>query len=436
MIKIRTLFRWWLILVILYATGILASFNINSTMLTYFVDVSPILMYAIIRFTPSLFKRIIRYVQRLDKFIFLYLGFWCIEIVYTLVVYNGQFAISPILLIRKNLYWLNILMVYPVLYVFEQDGSMKRFLNNILVISVMGNFQRFIAWLAYSTSGSVLFSSIIKEGLAIRNGAFYRLGGCTLHYLGYDLSICNYAKEKKHKNFYLVLAILFFLYQVIIGQSRAGTIGYIVVACYAAYYLLAQKHENYHREYKMAIIGVIALSVAYLLFSGYLQSFIGSFSPTADSFTAGSTTNRLYAIDYYWSLVKEKPLLGLGFIYDDSDTTGMMARYLRGYGIGVAYLEDLGLMGQFFQVGILGSFVLFSIIKRMYSNARSVAKYDQFDGAVLTLIFIHVLLMGITTFSIFLKSLFYLVPLYLAISEFLYDKDVRENEVYNYNNSI
>lgn len=435
MVKIRTIFRWWLILVILYATGILGSFNMNITLLSYFMDISPILMYAIIRFTPRLFKHIIRYAKRLDKFLFLYLGFWCAEIVYTLVVYNGQFSINPILLIRKNLYWLNILMVYPVLYIFEQDGGMKRFLNNILVISVMGNLQRFIAWLAYSR-GTVIFPSIIKDGLSIRNGVFYRLGGCSLHYLGYDLSICNYAKEKKYKNLYLILTILFFLYQVIIGQSRAGIICYIVIACYAAYYLLTQKYEKYRRQYKIAIIVIIALSAAYLLFAGYLHSFVGSFSSMADSFTAGSTTNRLYAIDYYWSLMKEKPLFGIGFIYDDSDVIGAMARYLRGYGTGVAYLEDLGFMGQFFQVGILGSLVLFFIIKRMYSNARSVGKHNQFDGTVLTLLFIHVLLMGITTFSLFLKSLFYLVPLYLAISEFLYDKDVRKNEIYNYNNGI
>lgn len=392
-------------------------------------------MFTVVRFVPRLFSVIHRYARRLDKYIFLYIMFWCAEILYTLFIYRGQFVIDPIMLMRKNLYWLDVLMIYPVLYVFEQDGGMNRFLNNIIVISVIGNFQRFIAWFAYSR-GIIIFPSIIGEGLSIRNGAVYRLGGCTIHSLGFDLSIYNYAKGGRHRKIYFVIAVLFFIYQVIIGQSRASIICYCVVTCYAAYYLLSQRYDEYRKQYKIAIIGIIMFAMAYLLFTGYLQNFVSSFSPTADSFTAGSTTNRLYAINYYWSIAKKKPWLGLGFIYDDSDTVGAMAQYLRGYGIGIAYLEDLGILGQVFQTGIIGSFVLLSIFKRLYTNARKVVERNLFDGLTMIMLFIHVLLMGVTTFSIFLKTLFYLVPLHLAISEYLYDKDVTEYEIYNCNNGI
>ena len=435
MIRTSTLFRWWIILVILNATGILSAFNISNAFLTYFVDLSPLLMFIIIRFTPSLFVTIKKYATRLDRFIFVYIAFWCIEIVYTLFIYRTQFSIDPILIVRKNIYWLNILMTYPVLYVFEQDGRMEKLLKNIIGVSVLGNLQRFIAWLGYS-KGLTIFPSIIKDGLTIRNGSIYRLGGCSLHSLGYDLSIYSYAKGERHNNLYLLIAILFLLYQVVIGQSRAHIICYIVVACYAAYYLLTQKYGIYRRQYKIAMIGIIVIAASYLLFTGYLQSFFGSFSTTAEGYYSGSTTNRLYAMEYYWSLMKSKPWLGLGFIYDDSDTVGIMARYLRGGGIGTAYLEDLGFFGQFFQVGILGTLVLLSIFKRLYVNARNVAKYNSFDGATLSMIFIHIILMCFTTLSIFLKSLFYLVPLYIAISEYLYDKDVTENEIYNCNDGI
>lgn len=431
MVRISIIFKLWIMLVLLDATGILSAFNINGSFFTYFIDLSPLMMFVIIRCVPRLFKSIKRYARRLDKFLFLYIVFWCVEIVYTLFIYQGQFSISPVMLVRKNLYWLDVLMVYAVLYVFEHDGGIDGFLNNIIVVAAISNLQRFIAWFGYS-NGITIFPAIIKDGLSIRNGSVYRLGGSSLLSLGYDLCIYNYARRGRRKNIYLIIGVLFFMYQVIIGQSRAHIIGFAVVTCYGAYFLLTQKFKKYYKQYKVAILIVIFTTIAYLFFTGYLQSFVGSFSTTADSYTAGSTANRLYAINYYWSLTKEKIWLGLGFIYDDSDTVGVMFRYLRGNGIGgVAYLEDLGFLGQFFQVGILGSLVLLSIIKRLYTNARTITKYNSLQGVTMTMVFIHVLLMTITTFSIFLKTLFYLVSLYLAISEYFYDKDVREHEVYN-----
>lgn len=436
MVRISAIFKLWIMLVLLDATGVLSAFNINSSLFTYFIDLSPLMMFVIVRFVPSLFEGIKHYTRRLDKFIFLYIGFWCVEIIYTLFIYRGQFSISPVMLVRKNLYWLDVLMVYALLYIFEQDGGIDAFLNNIIVIAVINNLQRFAAWFGF-TNGITIFPSIIKDGLSIRNGSVYRLGGSSITSLAYDLSIYNHARSERRKKVYLIIAVLFFIYQAVIGQSRAHIIGFAVVACFGGYFLLTQRYEQYHKQYKVAMLIIIFSAIAYLLFNGYLQNFVGSFSTTADSYTAGSTINRLYAVEYYWSLMKEKIWLGLGFIYDDSDTVGVMFRYLRGNGMGgVAYLEDLGFLGQFFQVGILGSLVLLSIFKRLYTNARTIAKYNSLNGAAMTMIFIHVIINSVTTLSIFLKNLFYLVPLYLAISEYFYDKDVSEYELYNCDDSI
>lgn len=427
MVKISTLFKLWLILILISQTGILSSFGIENSLLTYFLALSPLMMFCIIRFSNEMYDRIVKYAKRLDKFLFAYILFWGFEVIYTVVTYHNDLIINAVVLTRKNLYWLDILLVYPILYVFDVDRGIEKIVDWIIRIAVFGNAQRFISWLAYSKAGTVIFPTIIKEGLSNFRSGVYRLGGCTLHSLGFDLAIYKYANENRKKRRYLVVIILFAAYQVIISQSRAHMICYAATLCVALYYFLSVCYSKNRGKFKIVFAGLLFLAFVILIFNGFLSSFFSSFSITAtDGGYAGSTINRLYAMDYYWDLFKSRPLFGLGFLYDDSDTVGSMVRLLRGAGISgkTAYLEDLGILGQIFQVGIIGSFFLFWIIIRLFKNARKTVKKDLFDGAVLNTIFVHFILMSCTTMSLFMKSLFYTVPFIMAISEYYYFKNV------------
>lgn len=431
MVKLSTIFLLWMSFCIFERTGILESFNIGNPLLIYFSALSPILMFVICRCVKRISRAIAPYIRRLERFLIVYVLFWVVQIFVTYFRYSSIFPMSFIMLVRKNLYWLDILMVYPICYILQADGTLRRFSNWIITIAFVGNLQRFVAWAAYSVGISSVFPEIIGERLSNSRTGLYRLGGHTLHSLGYDLTLIRYAdRREKHRKIFFWTAVLFVLYQALIGQSRAHLLCYgitVIVFLYGAY----SDGFSKDRRYVRLILSISLFTLTgYLLLSGIISQFLGTFSMKSGTFYAGSTINRLSAMEYYLTLLKKNPLFGIGFLYDDSEQLGNMYSILRGtYITGrSAYLEDLGLMGQLFQNGIIGFAVLMFIFYIMYKDAKKVYRMNTGDGQRLWILFVHMFFMSITTISIFLKNLFYTVPMYLAIFEFYYINNTENRE--------
>lgn len=81
-----------------------------------------------------------------------------------------------------------------------------------------------------------------------------------------------------------------------------------------------------------------------------------------------------------------------------------------------AFFEDFGIIGQYFNYGIVGMAVFLGFFLRMFkivSNCKNTSKYYM-----LLILFVHVVLDSIMPISIFTSANMILVPFYFAIFEF------------------
>jgi hypothetical protein len=177
-------------------------------------------------------------------------------------------------------------------------------------------------------------------------------------------------------------------------------------------------------------MGLIAIT-AYVLLSGTFSSFFDSFS--VDSEEASSTTARLNAIEYFKTFIDRNPFLGMGII---RPYTAELTLIWSGP-FGTAYFDDLGLLGGFYRMGILGLSVMVIPLLRMsyltYKLWRLKAKEAY------TLLGVVVYLLASQTAQNYLDfQRAVIASFYWAIIEYLYykNKEMVKNEDNDYSLSL
>lgn len=415
-IRIATLFRWWLILYALLETGVITGLGINNTYITLFNYFSPIAMF-MTYIICGLRKRISQYVKYISRFIVLFYVFLMCEYIYTCEIYSLSLIGNFWDTFTNYFYWTKLLLIYPIIYVFRYDGCIERLLYSFVNSIVLANAMRAVAWMGKSLAGISIFPALANSITGIRAGRF-RYGSCKMHTLAFDIAITK-ALERNKKIIWTIITLFFLIYQFYIANGRSQNICYILSALVCVYFSTQWSSKNESR-YKFLFALLMIIGIITLILSGFLGETYSSFFST-ESVEYGSTQNRLFAIEYYTSAIKNKQLFGMGLLYDDSGTKNVLYYILRNpsNGWNAAYYEDLGLLGQYFNYGIIGVVFFVAIMYRMYRISVRALKLKSVYGPMLITLFVHFITMTATSMSIFLPSNSLQLAIEMAVFEYI-----------------
>ena len=428
-IKLSTFIKALFCFFLLIECEILQSIGINIPYTDRISLLLTIMVGIYVRCSSRLYSRVSKYCKFLNPFMMAYCAFMIVEGLYSLVLYspNGISAISMIIVYRYLFY---PLWIYPLLYVIDTDGNWEGLLKIIFVIGVVDTGIKVISYLAYSTARVVIFPSIVEKFTSnIRNDR-YRLGAGTFHTLAFNIALYYAAvlPKRKQRRKYFLIAALFCWYQLFISMGRTQIICYLITIIAYIYFVYCA-NSKYRTYYRFFLVVIATIAFGYALFSDFLGSYLSTLFTNDRNLSenAASTIARMYAIGYYWSIVKEHVLLGLGLLYNDGKELLMI---LRGYGSGyaeIAYTEDLGFLGQFFNYGFIGTLILGALLIRwMTTTIKAYKNGKRKQAALLIPLFVHGITQTFTSMSLFQANKFVYIPIYLVIFEYALFKSERQ----------
>lgn len=404
-------------------TYILGALGIAGEPINVLTKVIPILLFLICNLFHSIRVQIAPYRKYADIYILLWFLFFTAETIYSINMYGSSIQLSEII----SNYWnyTSIVLVYPMLYLLTVYG--EGILCKIINVTLFDTLLRGIGCVSATVLGSSIFPFFQTRLMGIRI-IFYRLFATNYFGLSFVSALCikKYSKNRMRTRWMAI--VCFWTYLILIDQSRTKIVATAIVfvlwlpSCFGKYFFGT-------RNKKLLYWSTITVLVVLFLISGGYDIISSSFSVTGVN--AGSTTNRLFAMNYYNKVIKGKEMLGMGLIYDDT-IYGRSSLYniLRNPAIetaNYAFYEDFGILGQFYNFGIIGVLLFMLLFIRFY-KILGITKNSS-NNSMLKLLFIQILIYSILPMSAFAQGTVYIVPLYIAIFEYYCQrKDVSENE--------
>lgn len=401
--------------VIMNATYIVAFFDVPVPEVIYFLArVVPIVTVGYCFLNRRIYQQIQVYVKFINPFVVIWFLFFISEIVYSLFLYGRQISFDRIL----SNYWcfIDILLVYPVVYLLHLYEG--KFLKKLVIVVMLDTFLRGAASIIESAFG-ISISSFLSTKLSVARIGFKRIFCNAFVPMVLDLEISHELEYRRKKLLpgFLILLLLFFL--IFFDQSRSKLVG-IVAVIGIWVYVGIDSRDNFKGRRKVGYILFVTMLITFFAVLGGFDSILSNFSATGQN--AASTINRMYSIEYYLAAIKDKHVLGMGLLYDDTiyeSSSGELYLMLRNPNTQLgraAFFEDFGIIGQYFNYGIVGMAVFLGFFLRMFkivSNCKNTSKYYM-----LLILFVHVVLDSIMPISIFTSANMILVPFYFAIFEF------------------
>lgn len=295
-----------------------------------------------------------------------------------------------------------LFFIFPIMYLLFYYGSIDRFMKLITVCCVANVAVITVSVLSYSIVGRYLFQI---ETTGIRSGALYSrsmLGSLFPLVIIYSLAKIFDERNNKH----IVPTILYLLIFIYIDQTRARMVYYAMTFIIM---IFAKKGLNIRKG--LNILFLVVLSI-FVIYSGILNSFFNSFSVHSEN--KYSTLNRLEEIDYYFSVFKNNPLFGYGFISERNYNYLHLKKgpFLR------CHPSDVGILGLLAEGGLILSIPYYVYLTRMIYVYRKISRDTKFQVFLIGLI-TYCVISSITQ-SLNRQILFLLIPVSAAITEFEY----------------
>lgn len=270
------------------------------------------------------------------------------EVMYGYSVHELCIAVMP---------FLYVYFAYPLMYVFHVDGGMKKSIATTAKCVMAFLILKGISWVLYSFAGKVIFPQMLfefGEGWT-RNGlqrvnAGYLAGLALVYYITKGFSDKNPDKKKNLYKFFTIY-IIFFLF--IITAFRFQSI--VALTVFLACLYFPESSNRSKTTNRLVIVGFILV----FLCSPFFVDLIESFSVN-NAELGGSTELRMLTIEHFYPLMKSKnPIIGLGLMIFENPLTESLMRKSEWR---LFYLEDIGIIGAWFKLGIL----IFGIYGRMF----------------------------------------------------------------------
>lgn len=337
-------------------------------------------LLAIVCLTTNSIKSIISpYLKKINKITLLIFFFFVIEIFYT----TRYTELSLDQTFTNFLPYLKLLLVYPMIYLLNVKGD-KKIKNSIICVALIYLiYSGFIA-VIYNMTNVNLDSTIIRNDNLQRFG-FVRLGSISLSWIAllFLFQSALYSPKKNTRTYSYVLSAFVFLYIFLINQGRAG---YLAVIFMLVTMLIFKERRSANQ---IAIFLLLGIAVIGFISSGVVDSFIETLIPGySGDFTGDTVTTRIIQLETFKKMVQKMPLgyfggLGLRYTLPSVTTWGQAVDY---------YFLDTGLIGDFYNLGVLAIVLFLSILipaaKFAFQNRHFRGEAYSFAVGVLAVIIV------------------------------------------------
>lgn len=299
-----------------------------------------------------------------------------------------------------------LLLSYPV-YILLKKGcwNFEKFLDFILFWGTIANILKMLNCASWFFTGNVIWANLISNANWILNNSI-RINPPFASLLIIPISYYKMSIELKngHKIKYLFPIIISIAYSTFVHQARSVLLYQVItlVAMFVAEHVTSRK--------KIVRWFFVLVAAVLIINTSSFDTFVNSFSPD-NSVSGGSTVARFSAIFKFANMYAKHPFWGIGFLEEAEKNVGMI-------GAGLGHLDDIGVLGSFFTLGIPFLLLAVFLLGRSFYLAYKVKIYHT--GYALLLIGMSVILVttGINI-SWFNEIYAFAMPLYLGILEYV-----------------
>lgn len=368
-------------------SGILQGYSLNIVM----VCIGFVFMLICLKKIDNNFIEEKKWIIGISIFCFIY---WLFIVGYSIIIYCNQPIVTTI---AEHICLLYIFWSIPLLFVMckKNPNVIFKYINLIAFFWYVLLIIQFFKW---QNSHIIIFNDIISSNIRVRNYGIRiglgSIGNIAILYNGYMYN--NEKRKKIKKLFYLLQIIMGISCMIFVQQTRAFTV--IVLLCIVYQLLYGIEKRNKKFGIKLLLISIFL----YLIFSGFLASFINGFSYNS---TEGIGTQiRIDAIEYYIDCFKKSPFLGNGFTnykYYPNVQYGPLKKGIH------FYYSDVGIFGLLGETG-LGSIIFYILpLLKLISIAKKAflvdkVKYSFFISCVIYMILTSVSVIITDSFRIIL----------------------------------
>ena len=356
-------------------------------------------------FSGHIRKTISPYCKKINKFLLIIFLLVFIESMYTIAF--GGITFEEVMVSSES--YLKLLLVYPIIYILCMYGENRTNLYISVILCTMICYCAYIA-IVFNQTGVNLNQMLIYNEHRLRGGTI-RIQSIAL--LWFAIPICFneflHTKQKVNKIFFGSVSLGSLCYFIYINQSRSHYIA--LIAMMIVMYFCKERRSK--RQLLLVIIG--AICAVGVFNSQFFQEFLFTFST---SYSESTTTERIVIIADLNNAVRRMPL---GYLF------GMGIRNTAEINGVVRWFMDIGLLGDFFNTGIL-SLVLFGyMVTRLLKNAKILKVINNKDRTFLLGIAAY-LLAGIPGYTVLPYTRIFSIPFIVAYCEYLGMKVYRLEE--------
>ncbi|WP_329808953.1 hypothetical protein [Enterocloster citroniae] len=366
-------------------------------------------------------KRLSNIIKTEYRYIRIYLFLIFISSIYTLVSYNYSFKELFYVLIP----YLYIFLAFPITYVFYKNGGMEKLLLRLSLFVICILICKAIAWFLFNFSDQIIFERLLFEFKDWFRNGLQRVNAGYLIGISLVMFFCK-GFEQNGKLIYkiAVIFVIWFLMNITVFRFQFLT---AIGTCFVVYYFLNGKELGVFT--RRAILIFLAIVI---LTSKPFLNLIYTFSVN-NSTLGNSTAVRLLCFKHYSNLfISKNPILGLGFLTSGNDSANAIMTYA---GNMIYWLEDLGLLGGFFRLGVSSIYIYGALF---YFAIKTCIQSLKIQGGNLKSVIWGVsayMIVTCTMLNIFDAQRAFDVPFYLAIITYsnwkIKDIQQKKTEFYN-----
>lgn len=343
-------------------------------------------------------------IKELNNILVPYVFCILVSLIYTTIKYDySMYEIS--IAVMPYLY---VFYAYPILYVLSKENDEPKFIKVISRLTTIFVFVRLIVWILYNIFGITIFPQLLFEygDSWIRNGAL-RINSGYLIGISFSFYLSMFFNSKR-KLYYGFIVCFYTIFVGFIASYRFQLIVMLICIIMSFYYSTNSKRNKYQRGFFVLLVMVL------LLFSPLLTDFTDSFSISNEN-TGGSTYLRILTIEHYFNyIVNNRCFLGTGLLIQENvNALNILTKsQWRLY-----YLEDIGILGGIFKLGILSIGVFSGFFYKAIENYKYRNEMSNRDRTYIITLLSYFIVSNLALNSFDLQRA-YDVPFYLAL--FLY----------------
>ena len=412
-LNVKTLLKWLIVLCCILNYQFYYFFELHPDLLRYNSgnNKTIIAMICCLMFIIVLsFKRLYLMSKSIRRFLCFFFIDCIVVFIYSVVHYSA----SAYSIFSVSYFYLILLMVVPLCYIFVLDGSVQRFLDVIMYVTLIAMILLAVQSFVYNTTGAVFLKGYFQISPGSLRDGYLRM---SVTALGPFVAIYAVYKALTNQKGKILLIFIFFfgLYSVIF-VSRTRMLIIIVVLCSLIMYIREMRYFNKGNKV-IIFIGLLCILICFL---PQLNGFFDTFSVSNEE-TGSNTSIRFEAIAYYMSFILQKPLTGQGFI--NAANSDALYALLRGSG-GHYFYDDIGAIGTASRFGIPGFIFQFALIPYFLKIIKTI------DGKKEQTFLIGLLsyyLVSMISLSMFDTQRIIVLALIIAIFDSLYTLNVTDH---------